>query len=247
MIEFGSAFRKLLICHPELTSHDHNVVTNATGILTVSSRIQKNSSALSAHNQTRASEPEFELEIDMELLGYESVMLNEIELMEPFEQHMCAYIASCIEKKFIQNTNLHKNKCNECANVLLSTSDKINDDLLAMKDGEIKQPSASTLKIVIFSNAVMKLISLENPQGNHFDAVCRVINENIDMEDLFINIDFNHNDEEHSSSHKHDFITLLIRTYLTIKSERIGKKITDKERGELIRHRRKRDVILAGQ
>lgn len=40
-IEFKSAFRKLLICHPVMTSLDQNVITNATGILTVSSRAKK--------------------------------------------------------------------------------------------------------------------------------------------------------------------------------------------------------------
>lgn len=37
-VEFRSAFRKLLVCHPLVTSVDHNVITNATGILTVSSK-----------------------------------------------------------------------------------------------------------------------------------------------------------------------------------------------------------------
>lgn len=226
-----------------MTSHDHNVVTNATGILTVSSTAQKKSLSSATH----PFEPEFKLEIDSELLSYEIVMLTEIETMEPFEKHMCAYIASCIEEKFIQNTNLYKYKCKECANVLLRTKDIIDDGLLAMKSGEIKQPSASTLKVVIFSNAAMKLISLESPQGNDFNAVYKVIHENIDMEDLFEDVDFNHNDEEQSTSHKNKFITLLIKTYLTIKSQKIGKKITDKERGELIRQNRKRAVLVSGQ
>lgn len=230
-----------------LTSHDHNVITNATGILTVSSKIQKSSSPSTVRNQTQTFESERGLEIDMELLSYESVMLNEIELMEPYEQHMCAYIASCIEKKFIENTNLSKYKCEHCANLLLFSNDSINDGLLAMKDGEIKQPSASTLKIVIFSNAAMKLISLENPLGNDINDVCRVICENIDMDDLFDDIDFNHDDQEHSASHKSNFITLLIKIYLNLKSQRIGKKITDNERGELIRYNKKRSVIVAGQ
>lgn len=240
VIEFASAFRKLLICHPVMTSHDHNVITNATGILTVSSR---NLLSSASHKQTQV----FELEIDPELLNYEILMLKEIEMIEPYEQHMCAYIASCIEKKFIQNTNTHKYKCNECVNVLLFSNERIVDGLLEMKSEEIKQPSASTVKIVIFSNAVMKLVCVENPQGNNINAVCKVIYENVDMEDLFNNMDFNHSDDESSTSHKQEFITLLIKTYLSLKSQRIGKKISDKERGELIRYRRKRAVIVAGQ
>lgn len=37
-IEFQSAFRKLLVCHPITTSMDQNCITDATKILTVSSR-----------------------------------------------------------------------------------------------------------------------------------------------------------------------------------------------------------------
>lgn len=240
-IEFASAFKKLLICHPVLTSVDNNVITNATGILTVSSRIQKNSSAI------QILEPEFQLELDQESLNYEMLMLNEIENMDPYEQHMCAYIASCIEKKFIQNTNLHKYKCKECANVLLAASDTINDDLLAMSPEENKQPSANTLKIVIFCNAIMKLISAESQLGNSFSSVSRIIGENIDIDDLFVDVNFIHKEKELPTAHKIEFVTMLIETYMILKSHKIGKKISDKERGELIRHLRKRSVIETGQ
>lgn len=75
-----------------MTSVDHNVITNATKILTVSSKSKKKLSL-------PVPEQEFELELE---LSYEDVMLEEIENMEPYEQHMCAYLAVCIKKNFFK-------------------------------------------------------------------------------------------------------------------------------------------------
>lgn len=47
--------------------------------------------------------------------------------------------------------------------------------------------------------------------------------------------------------HKEEFIINLIKMYMTIKSQKIGNKITDEDRGELIRNRRKHAVHQAGQ
>lgn len=243
VIQFASAFKKLLIVHPVMTSRDHNVITNATGILTISSKNPKKPLASAAQNQLET------LEIELEL-SYEAVMMAEIESMDPYESHMCAYISLCIEEKFIQNTNQHRHKCSECAYVLITASDKINDELLAMKTTiaeKITQPSASTLKITIFCNAILKMIYVENQQGNNFNAVSKVIIENIDVNDLFEDFDLKHPDQDESNGHKVEFITLLIKTYMTMKSQKIGKKISDEERGTLIRFRKKRAVIVKGQ
>lgn len=122
--EFASAFEKLLVCHPVMTSVDHNVITNATGILTVSSKIKNKSKPSVVVNQPDV----LELELD-----YDMTMLGEIESVEPYQQHMCAYIALCVEDKYIQNTKQHKNKCTECANILLASNDKINKNFLQWK------------------------------------------------------------------------------------------------------------------
>lgn len=139
-------------------------------------------------------------------------------------------------------------KCTKCAEVLISPGDKIADELLAMK-AESKQPSASTLKIVIFSNAVMKMFSSDRLEGNSFTGVWKNIRENIDTEDVYRNFQLSEHEDEVSSKtgHKEEFISQLIKTYMTMKSQKICKKIADKERGELVRHKKKREYILAGQ
>lgn len=223
-----------------MSSITHNVISNATGILTVPST--KKEKEISS-----TVEPEQRIELD--LLGYEIEMMEEIETMDPYEQHMCAYLALCVEEKFLQNIKQStKSKCTICAEVISSTDSKINDELLAMK-GDSRQPSASTLKVVIFANHVIKKMSAEHYQGNNFNSVSKTICENLDIDDLYGNFHIAHSVEDGTTTleHKKRFISEIVSTFMTMKSKNIGKKITEEERGELIRFRRKRNYILAGQ
>lgn len=239
-VEFSSASKELLVCHPLLTSRDHNVLSNATGILTVSSRKIERLPPVVVVSQV----PDLELQ-------YETVMLTALEEAEPYERHMCAYIALCVEESFIEKTKSHKYKCKECAAILLSRAHKINDELLSMKSrdvGQIQQPSASTLKIVIFGNAIVEMYSEEHRSSNNINVICRNIINNIDTDDLYNDDSFSHiGHEDSAGSHKVEFIRMMVQTFVALKSRKICKKITDEEKGELIRHKKKREVILRGQ
>lgn len=235
--EFGSAFRKLLVCHPLITSVDHNVLTNSTGILTVPSTYRKRLRIQSAPVQS-------EMEID-----FVGLMENENNEMDPYDHHMVAYTAFCSEGKLLQKLSSNKFQCSDCANILLSSNEKINDDLLAMKcipPAQAKQPCESTVKIVIFSNAVMKVMSLQS-KSNSFEDTWKTIFNNINQDELYTYADFKHDERGTICNHKEEFIILVIKTYLTLKSRQIGRKITDEERGELIRNRRKHAIHEAGQ
>lgn len=238
--EFNSAFAKLLVCHPIITSVDRNTITNATGILTASSSRKREQN----NNSTRIQVQAYELDID-----YDQLMLEEIATMEPYEQHLCAYLALSIEIKFIQNINRHLYKCTDCGNMLRSSNDKINDELLAMKNesGPAKQPSASTLKIVIFANALMNHISSQSNQVFDFEAVWKTIYNYLDIDDLYRSADFQHAEKTSYVDHKEKFLMEIVKQYLTLKSKNIGKKITDEQRGELIRNRRTDAIHKAGQ
>lgn len=113
-------------CAILITSIGSNVVTNATGILTISSRSQKRLPQL----EPNQAEP---LELD---INYEELMVEEFVIIEPYEQHLCAYLALCTEMKFLQNAKANKYKCMECAMVLFNENEKINDEFLAMKHTE---------------------------------------------------------------------------------------------------------------
>lgn len=241
-VEFASAFKKLLVCHPLTTSVGHNVLTNATGILTVSSYKKNRTLPQVVENQL------MEIEVD-----YDITMITEIEASDPYEQHMWAYAALCVEEKFIKNSKSHKYKCDECGGILLSGNDKINDELLAMKDrdvGQIQQPSQSTLRVIIFSNAIMKIYSIEHQSGIQYsvDSIYKSVIKNIDIDDLYNDCDFSHRGyEEFPHHHKVEFINLIVQTFMTFKSHKICRKITEAQQGELIRYERKRAVILRGQ
>lgn len=202
-IDFKSAYQKLLVCHPIITSRDTNTITNATGILTASAHKKR-----IPQDSVYTRSEEFDLNID-----YDQLMVQEISTMDSYEQHLCAYIALRIEQQFKQKINRNLYDCKDCASILCSLYERINDDLLAMKneDGPAQQPLASTLKIVIFANAVMKQISAQSSQGNDFRAVCKTAYNNLNMDDLYSAADFSHLEGETIVNHKEKFIFEVIR------------------------------------
>lgn len=234
-VEFRSAFRTLLVCHPIITSVGHNTITNATGILTVSSRRPKE-----LQPQLGSAFQEFEIEGD-----YAALLEEELDEMDPYDHHMVAYVAQFIEEKLIGKKT---RKCNQCINFMLASNDKIHDDLLAMKATNA-QPMQSTVNIVIVANAIMKLISEQSPQGNDYDAIWETINSNLDIRDLYIDENFEQHQHElvQPRGHKEEFVIQIIKTYMTLKAQKIGKKITEEERGELFRNRRNQALHNSGQ
>lgn len=175
--------------------------------------------------------------------NYSELLLDELNNMNPCIQHTMAMAA---QEKVIKKmtNNVHKHKCSDCIDLLLSTRGKINNEFIAMKN--IRQPHESTVNIVVFANAVIRLIAR---QRNDFDAVVKTIQNNLDIDALFEdeNLSEHQHELKQPLGHKEEFILLLVKIYMTLKSQKIAKKITDEERGELIRNRRKQDVHHAGQ
>lgn len=237
-IEFRSAFRKLLVCHPLLTSRDHNVISNATQILTISSTAKKRTAPPSP---LLVQEPEYEFE-----LYYESLLAEEIDSMDEYQNHMAAYIALLIEHKISQQMKrATKSSCVLCSQVF-DENEKIIDSLLAMKHDspeQAKQPCLSTVTIVIFGNAVLRITSSSSRHKNINNA-CKNICENINIDGLYNLSVFEHQQNE---SHKRDFITQVVKTFLTLKSKYASKRITEQEAGTSIRNRLNSQIHLAGQ
>lgn len=141
------------------------------------------------------------------------------------------------------------NTCLECGSVLQNSTEKINDELLAMENesGPAKQPSASTLKIVIFANALMNRISTQSYGVNDFEAVWKTIYNYLDIDDLYTNANFVHAEKTSYVDHKEKFVIEVVKQYMTLKSKNIGRKITEEEKGERIRQRRTDAIHKAGQ
>lgn len=229
--EFASAFRKLLVCHPLTTSKDHNVMTNATGILTVPVRAKKKQQQLINLAQTEV--------IDV---NYTELLSLEMESMQEFDHHVCAYVALCVEERMIRQIKTsHKSRCQECVRILLDENIKIDDALLAKKGAnEHQQPCESTAQIIIFSNAIIKLFP---SNGISFDDINKTICENLELDKLYCASTFNHNGQ----NHKTEFVAHVVKKYLILKSERVGKLIGDEERGTFMRSRLNNQIHLAGQ
>lgn len=228
--EFASAIRKLLVCHPLTTSKDHNVITNATGILTVPVRAKKKQQQTTIQAETEV--------ID---INYTEALSIETESMQEFDKHVCANVALCIEKRIVRQINAaHKSRCQDCAKILYENA-KIDDALLAKKNAdEHQQPNESTVEIVIFSNRVIKMFPRN---GVPFNQIEKTISKNLDFDKLYGASSFNHGEQ----NHKEEFLANVVTTYLIMKSERIGKLIGDEERGAFIRSRLKNSVQRAGQ
>lgn len=230
-VEFASAYKKLLICHPLIISQNRNVISNATGLLTVSSRLKKQ---VISNNPT-----------ETELIDINDEELNNIfsNSVEPFDEHLNAYVALCVENRIIQDTKLSKKgSCPMCTENLINSEEKINDEFLAMKDGGNLQPCRSTHRIVISSEAVLKIAS-SNEQRINFDQAKKTILNIFIMDELYSTSNFEHNQQDH----KEDFVQRIVKTYLTLKSQNIGKRIADEERGAFIRSRLKARTHNAGQ
>lgn len=232
-IEFRAAFRKLLVCYPLLTSLGHNVISNASKILTVSSAAKKRPPP------AIPIQSEFILEVP-----YQEIIGEELAEMQPFDQHMCAFAASNTEQRVTRDLNRSsKSNCSKCA-LIFSQNDKISDALLAKKNirfAQIDQPCQSTLTLVIFSNALMKVV----PSGinKDYNSLGGAIYDNLNIDDLYTASDFEHNGEDH----KEEFVRKVIFMFLTLKSESISKRLTDEQQGDLMRNRLKAYTHLSGQ
>lgn len=197
-------------------------MTNATGLLTVSSKRDRRSRAIK-----NPDDEALELEIEV---SYPRIMLDELDGMDPYDQHACAYQASCAEKLFRMEVDQCKYKCTKCLLILSTSEDKINDDLLEIKEGQNTQPSASTLKLVIFANAIMKMYIAKDDRAINRNAVWKTICKYIDSDDIFTNFDTNHDQQiSIENSHKNEFIAQLVKIHLSMKFGQIAKKITQEE------------------
>lgn len=232
-----------MVCKEIVYKNDYaNCISNDTGILTVSSaqpNQQRNA------NDTFASGQIFEIEFD-----YEQAIKENIE---KFDEHSCAFIASTIESKLIQTTGrYHKKYCAQCITAF-DEDEKVNDDFLILKSqtGQIRMPCISTLNIIKITNKICDLLS-EHPTMHYSDmygSVLKTVVVNLDSEKLFTNSNFDIHSKKTSGllSHKEEFICKIVDEYMTLKSQRIGARISEEKRGKYIRHNNKKRVHEAGQ
>ncbi|XP_055306595.1 uncharacterized protein LOC129570898, partial [Sitodiplosis mosellana] len=126
--QFMAAYRKLLICMPHMSSkHTNCNYFEVSEILTVPSTQTPN---MPSHIEIISVK---EIEIDTD---YQTMITAE---MDPYEEHMCAYVSSLVEANVLRKIKAQSvSACQDC-------------ELLA-------QPCCSTRNIIVICEAVFKIL-----------------------------------------------------------------------------------------
>lgn len=170
--------------------------------------------------------------------------------MDPYELHMCAYLAACIETKIIKNLKMRTIRACEYCSKTFEENSKICDIFIAKK--KMIQPCTSTRDLVVVCDSVFKL--LQTNEHIEFQTMLKTIFKILDINRLYEFSQFdNHNQakinriDNFNMTHKEQFIYSIVKEYMHMKSSKIGTRITVEEQGSKIRKITPRNIILAGQ
>lgn len=241
--EFRSIFRKLLVCKEIVYRNNYgNCISNDTGILMVSS-------ARPVHQRTATNTLRIGRILEIEL-NFEEVIQENIG---KFDEHSCAFNASTIEDKLIQTMNrCHKKYCVECIQVF-EENEKANDEFLKLKNetSKVRMPCISTVHIIKVTNKLCELLNVCGTMhcDNMYESVLKTVMQNLEIEKLYTNSNFAIHIKKEASllSHKDEFIYKVVDEYMTLKSRRIGARISEEKQGKYIRHNNKTRTHEAGQ
>lgn len=249
--QFKSAYKKLLICTPNLSAKGTNCIISATNLLTVSSAHTPTKTP-AIHQAQLPEEVSSAIERIQSGMDYNSLINQE---MDDYERHTHAYLASIIETNVTKNMkNRSLTECMDCLNIF-SENNKFNDSFLKKKgqSKHISQPCSSTVEIVMASSTIMK--NLQSVTHIHFNIMLNAILSCLDIDLLYDRSNFNDHENHdvqsnslESLEHKDQFIRKILREYLHIKSRKICNRVTAEEhKAGNIRKRNTKNIIFAGQ
>lgn len=250
--QFEYAYRKLLICTPNLSSRATNCIIDGTDLLTVSSVLQpaqkQATQQIQPSIQVMSAIEKFQLEF-----GYYDLINSNID---DYERHTHAFVASNVQQKIMKNMEARSvSGCKDCWKVF-DENTRLNDGLLAKKGqtAHIIQPCISTVNILIVFSTIVKYLQSQITYID-FDILIRAIWPCLDTDSLYEASNFIDHDGHSTASnsailstHKEQFINSIIREYMHIKSIKICDRITTEEhKGRNIRKKHTKNVIFAGQ
>lgn len=228
------AYRKLLLHNEVMSGKGANCVNDITKVLYVPSKSIKNVISRNETELDLLSNFDFENHIDIEDANFMQIGDNSLK------QHSLANVASVLEeavlKKIMQKG---KKRCSECLNVLLEN--EITDDTFIEYKSNINNtlpPCKSTIELM---NTIDILLKTYDSINVSFNSMLIHIMRIINIDRFYNNSSF----EEHN--HKHEFIELVIKTYMDIKSTEECKRITKLSQKTQIRHDNLKTTHLAGQ
>lgn len=146
-----------------------------------------------------------------------------------------------------------KKECVQCIDVF-NENVKCDDDFTIMKsesDSSFKRPCESTVNLIKATNKILSILEDQaiGTDSNMYDSILKTIMSYLRMEELYTQSNFNMHPENKSRllGHKEDFICKIVQSYMKKKSQQIGSRISEQEKGQYIRHRNKKRVHEAGQ
>lgn len=232
-LQFKGAYRKLMVHNEVENGVRANCFNDITKVLEVSSSSNRASSI--------ASPDELEMLRNFDFENGEDEYLNELyQNSDILQQNSTAYIASIVEEKVIKKLTLKGRKgCMNCANVFVEN--EITDDIFIQfksKNSKVIPPCKDT--IVLIQN-IDNLLERYESQNVTFNSMLVHISGKIDTSNFYEStFGSNHN-------HKNEFISLIIRTYMDVKSTNMCKMITRMSQDKQIRHSYLKEIHFRGQ
>lgn len=151
--------------------------------------------------------------------------LIDVKNLEFYDQHLCAYVASVLEKKVVPNIlTRSRSVCQECANVF-NKNPRIYNSFVAKKNQKTPcvQPCSSTMDIVVAGHTVFQ--RLESHGYVEYNSAAKTLFNNLDIDSLYCSSDFDtHQNQDnglHALTHKEDFVSNVVQEYLNMKSIKI--------------------------
>lgn len=228
------AYRKLLLHNEVVSGQGANCLNDITKVLYVAS---KNSISSISTNQ---AELDLLSNFDLEnQIDYENVHLTE-NLENSLNQHSMAYVASNVEMTVLKKlSNKGRRCCSECVQVLLEND--ITDDSFIEYKSEISNilpPCRSTIELMVI---IDNLLNKYKSQNVSFNSTVTHIMRRINKDKFYEKSSFDQHD------HKHEFIELIVRSYMSTKSIEMCKSITRLSQPTQIRHDYLKQIHRAGQ
>lgn len=229
-----AAYRKLLLHNEVASGKGANCLNDITKVLYVPSKTRNNSICANQTELELLSNFDFENQIN-----FEDAYLAEND-ENSLKQHSVAYVASTVEKAVLKKiNNKGQKRCLACMQVFLDN--EITDDSFIdyrSQISDILPPCKSTIELM---NAVDSLLNIYKSQNVSLNSTVTHIMQKIDKDKFYENSSFDEHD------HKNEFIQLVIKTYVDIKSTETCNYITRIMQPTQIRHSYLKEIHRAGQ
>lgn len=229
-----AAYRKLLVHNEVVSGSGANCLNDITKVLYVPSKHNDTSKIINQDELDFLSKFDFENQID-----YDDAHLMDND--ENFlKQHSTAYLASVVENRVLSKMlNKGEKGCSMCINLFFE-NEVTDDSFIEYKSviSNILPPCKSTIELM---NTVDNLLKAYGSESVSFDSMLTHIIQKINKDIFYKQSSCAQHD------HRYQFIELVVKTYMDIRSIETCKTITKLSQAKLTRHFNLKETHRAGQ